>query len=261
MSIRLDYLMATARQFANVLFSIGQAGVPALGYAGLYGRTTGAEFQVIKTPVVPANYAFTLWSLIFLLSLVYAFDQARPQKGDDPIYRKIGWLTAVAFAANTFWSLVAQKQLPLVLTGLIFLFCVAAILPACVAIFEPGVDRNRYWLPRLAIGVLAGWVSVAIFANWSVILKDWGLAALPSTDAQALMFLSGAGATAGVIVSRTAGALSYAAAVAWALVAVLIANIQVSDTPVAVGTGIWIAAIGVVTLFARRSHRQQNPLL
>lgn len=251
-------MMTTARQLANVFFAIGQAGVPALGYAGLYGRTTGAEFQVIKTPVVPANYAFMLWSLIFLISLGYAFDQARPHKWDDPIYRKIGWLTAVAFAANTAWSLVAQKELPLVLTGLIFLVCVAVILPACLVMFKPEVDKDHYWLPRLAVGLLAGWVSIAVFANWSVILKVWGLDAIPSANAQALMFLSGAGATAGFMLVLTQGELSYAAAVAWAFSAVLIANIQASDNLVAVGTGIWIAVIAAVTLLARRS-REASP--
>jgi hypothetical protein len=56
---------------------------------------------------------------------------------------------------------------------------------------------------------MAGWVSLAIFANWSVILEGWGFGSIPDADAQGLAFLALSGATAGTMIVRTRGSLVF----------------------------------------------------
>jgi hypothetical protein len=50
---------------------------------------------------VPAGYAFTIWSLIFTLSLGYAVWQALPSERENPLLRRVGWLTASVMAATS----------------------------------------------------------------------------------------------------------------------------------------------------------------
>ena len=56
------------RQVANVVFAVGQvAAVPVLQLTGSWD--IGAVSNRYPTYVVPAGYAFAIWSLIFALSL------------------------------------------------------------------------------------------------------------------------------------------------------------------------------------------------
>jgi hypothetical protein len=107
----------------------------------------------------------------FLLGLIYAVDQLRPSRAELPLYRRIGWLTAAAFAANTAWSVIAQLEGPLVFTGLVFLVAAFGSVAAAWRTFR---TLDAPLVARLAVGTLAGWITVAIFANWSVVLKDLG---------------------------------------------------------------------------------------
>jgi hypothetical protein len=240
--------MTIARRFSNLLFAVSQAAVPALGYAGLFGQTIGSEVQSIKTPVVPADYAFSVWSVIFVLSIAYAIDQARPSRSQDPLYRSIGWLMAGAFAANTAWSIVAQLNLSLVLTGVIFLATAVLSLAAAWRTFaQPHSSR----LAGLAVGTLAGWVTVAIFANWSVIVSDLGWGEAGGAQTQGLAFLSGAGLLAGATLIRTSGALAYALTIGWALIGLIVGNLERGAVLVAVGAAVWLSVLALTTFVAR----------
>lgn len=241
------------RVWATILAALFQIVVPVLGYAGVVGRTTGAEFQTAKTPLVPAAYAFSLWSVIFAACLIYAWDQARPSRRARDVYRRVGWPMALAMAVNGGWSLFAQLERPLMVLFGIFLVGVAASLLAALRLFR---DTPKVDIPGsagAATGLLAGWVSVAIFANLSVALADLGYGETPSRVVQALVLLSAAGALACAVVRWTRGALTYAAAVAWALIALIVAHLTREAAPLwAVATGAWLVAIIATTIVSRR---------
>lgn len=250
--------MSLIRRIANLAAALAQAAVPALGYAGLLGRTVDAPYQVIKTPVVPAGYTFAIWSAIFLFCLVYAVEQARPSRAADPVFRRIGWLTAAAFAANAVWSVLAQLQFPLVLTGLVFLVTFVTMLAAALRVFggEPALQGADRWTVGGGIGMLAAWVTVAIFANWSVVLAEWNLADRPTRTLQALAFLAGAGLTAAVMIRLTRGALPYALTIGWALVGVVVGNLERGDPAVAAAAALLLAALGVLTSVRIRDNAE-----
>lgn len=237
--------MVSFRPVAVLIAAVAQAAVPALGYAGLLGKTVGSEAQSIKTPVVPADYAFSIWGFIFLVSLIYAVDQLRPSRRSDPLYESVGWLTAIAFAANAAWSVVAQLQLPLIWTGIIFLTTLFAALPAAERVFAgAGPQGAGRWRVGLPVGTLAAWVTVAIFANWSVILERYGYGEmLGGRTLQGLMFLSGAGLLAAVMVLRLKVALPYVLGIAWALVGLIVGNLERGALVPAAASAAWLLAV------------------
>lgn len=248
--------MSIARRLSNLVFAVGQAAIPALGYLGLFGETVTSQAQTTKTPVVPADYTFAIWSVIFGLGLIYAVDQMRPSRAELPLYRRIGWLTAAAFAANTVWSVIAQLEGPLVFTGMVFLVAAFGSVAAAWRTFR---TPDAPLAAHLAVGTLAGWVSVAIFANWSVVLKDLGFGDLGGETAQALAFLSAAGVLAAATIRATRGALPYALTIGWALVGLIVGNLERGTTTAAVAAGVWLAALAVGALIDRSRAAQHRP--
>jgi hypothetical protein len=62
------------------------------------------------TPVIePAGYAFIVWSVIYLGSIVYAVYQFRPARREDPLLRRIGWWTASAYLSVAAWLVMARS--------------------------------------------------------------------------------------------------------------------------------------------------------
>lgn len=244
------------RIWTTLLAAVLQIVVPALGYAGVLGRTAGAEFQTVKTPVVPADYAFSIWSVIFAAGLLYAWEQARPSRRDRSLFRRIGWPMAVAMGVNAAWSVFAQLEYPLLLLFGIFLVGYAASLIAAARLFAETPRADIPWPVGAAVGLQAGWVSVAIFANLSVALADVGYGDTPGRTAQALILLSASAAAACAFAWTTRGPLFYATAVAWALVAVAIANATREAAPLlAAAAGAWLTALVGIVIASRSRSR------
>lgn len=216
------------RQAANVAGAILQFAVPTLTFRGdAITRLDEANPSV----VVPGDYAFTIWTLIFALSLAYAAYQALPASRESLLLRRVGPFTAGAFLLNALWC-------ALVPAGQFFasLVVLAGIL-ACLALAFAGLVRTargrdlgtaERWLVALPLGPFFGWITTA-----NTVSLPSGLVQ-PGTPAEAAvggvcLILGGLLASAVVLVAarRTAPAtfyLSYGTAVLWGLAGVVAAQ-------------------------------------
>lgn len=212
------------RQGANLLFAIGQAAAPAL--TPLLGLPfVGTVSDRYPTYVVPAGYAFGIWSLIFALSIAYAVWQLLPAQRENPLLRRVGWLTAAAFAGSMLWEfafpagMYALSVVLIVLT----LAVLAAAVGRMVGWRAPFSGAER-WLVWIACGIYLGWITVATVANVAQALAAAGVSELGlGAEAWGAVMLAAAGLIAvGVtLATRNAG---YPLAVVWALVAVFAAR-------------------------------------
>ncbi|MCG8927789.1 hypothetical protein [Lentzea sp. CC55] len=102
------------------------------------------------------------------------------------------------------------------------------------------------------LGVYTGWSSVAIWVNLTTALAGSG-APVDGTAGVAgqIAVLAGATATAVALLWRTAGLLSYGMAVAWALVAVVIAAAQAGQPAPAVTAAVALVCVGAATALFR----------
>ena len=89
------------RQVANVVGAVFQIAAPIAT-----GPAIGRISDEYSTLVVPADYAFAIWTPIFLLALVYAGYQALPANRENQLLRRIGPFSALAFFANGTWELL-----------------------------------------------------------------------------------------------------------------------------------------------------------
>src|SRR5918998_4968409 len=89
------------RQVANVVGAVFQIAAPIAT-----GPAIGRISDEYSTLVVPADYAFAIWTPIFLLALIYAGYQALPANRENPLLRRIGWFSALAFFSNGVWEIL-----------------------------------------------------------------------------------------------------------------------------------------------------------
>jgi hypothetical protein len=166
-------------------------------------------------PVQPAGYAFSIWGPIYLWLIAHAlFGLVR--RADDPAWDATRWPLALSLAVGAPWLAVATRS-PVWATAMIWVMLAAATLALLRT--PPGQDR---WLLRAPLALYTGWLTAASWVSLALLGAGWGVG--PGALGWAWIALAGALAmTLGVAYLRPRAPF-HGAAVAWALVAVAVAN-------------------------------------
>lgn len=250
------------RQLLNVIGALAQVGaswwVQAAGTDEFAQPLRGGD-----PPTTPAGYAFSIWAPIFAGCIAYAIRQARPRQAARPLFRAIGWGTAVAFLATAAWALVAQRRDQGWTTVAIFLV-IAWGLGVAVrgAGRDPSLAGIDEWTVRAPLGLFLGWTSIAVFANVGLALRWSGVTRPGGETVVAVVLLAAATAVAVWVTLRTRGNAWYAGAVAWGTGAIAAADFggwrRMPDA--VVGTAALVAtALVLATLVAGWMRRRRDP--
>jgi hypothetical protein len=257
-----------ARQVLTVVGAVFQVVAPVIGFVG---EDVGATSDANRSLIVPAGYAFAIWSLIFLLCLAYAVYQALPGHRTDALLRSVGWWAAAAFLANGVWELLfPAQQFALAQLLIVAIFAFAALAQAGVvrAARSRPLRRGEAWLVALPIGLLFGWITAATlvgFATTLVATGVWSSTGTVEAVVGALLLLAGAAIAAVVLrASRPAPAgnrIAYGGAVIWALVAVVVnqADDSVLTSGAAVLSALIVAAALATSLTGPRQRTPATP--
>jgi len=189
--------------------------------------------------ITPAGWAFSIWSLIYLLAIVHAVVTVWRHDGIgsrrfvvDLIALYLGaavWIAVSAAGIN--WATF------LVLVVMTWFAIDAARIAAASRLGEP---RWIGHLARAASGIFAGWVSAAVFLNLGTAALDLDLVSESATGWQIALLAGAAIFAIGVnmLMPRSPG---YAAATIWAQVGVIAAVVGES-------TGALVVAIAAIVL-------------
>ena len=238
----------TWRRWTTVFGAVFQVAAGALVPIGAIAEET-------PSLVIPADYAFAIWGVIFALSLAYAVYQMLPSRRADPLLRRIGWPLAGAFVLNGVWEVSVSLRQPVLLQAIIAgIFVCAAVAFVRLARSEgsalKGTDR---WLVAPTVGLLFGWITAANVVSFNDTLVQLGVmgsgpgAALVGGG---LLILGGLVTAAFVRVGRGGigqGYLPYGAAVIWGLAAV-VAN-QYGASLITSSAAVLAASVVVASLF------------
>jgi len=199
-----------------------------------FGTSVAERSATSQTPLIPAPYAFSIWGVIFFLSVVYAIYQVLPKNKKNSLLRKVGFFTAGAFFGNTLWQCVATLITFNYPTALIIIlittFCLVALFRLHEHKRKNKLSSKELWCVYVPISMLAGWVNIATFANISSVLKQlqfnyFGL----SETIFSIILLALATLCTSLVVYKIKGNLVYSLTLVWAFVAIIIANMTRSQ--------------------------------
>ncbi|GAA3539028.1 hypothetical protein AFL01nite_29600 [Aeromicrobium flavum] len=202
--------------------------------------------------ITPAGWAFSIWSLIYLLALAHAV--VTLWRGDGVGSRRFLIDLIALYVGATVWiavSAVAISWLTFLVLAVMTCFAIdAARIAASARLRDPAWIT---WLARAASGVYAGWVSAAVFLNLGTgaieldiadpDIRGWQFALLVG----AVVFALGAN----LLMPRSPG---YAAAVVWALIGIIAAVAGESTTALV------IAIVAIVLLVAQTAWQSTRAL-
>jgi benzodiazapine receptor len=212
------------------------------------GGSVGAVAESLRTPLLAAGWAFTIWAPIYVGFLVYAGYQLLPAQRGREIHRRTGWWTAASAVLNPLWILAFSGRVILLAELLL-----VALLVVLAVVFgrlsrEAAADRVERAAFRAPLALYTGWVSMATMLGTAA-TGVW--AGLPGVNALAtiaavVMLLAAAGIVTWVVLSGTA-VVAYTAAVVWALI-----GIALNAPPAAVVVTCAIAIVVVLAAALRR---------
>ncbi len=229
------------RAFAILTFvaALAFAGSPFLS-AGFNGFAAD-QFPVpqVNPPIQPAGYAFSIWGVIYLWLIVgTGFGLVR--RGDATDWRAGRPALFLSLAVGSGWIAVAQVSV-VAATVMIWVMLLAAL----VALLRAG--ENDRWFQVEPVGAYAGWLTAAASVSVGLVLAGYGFL---SELAAAWVGLGLALVIAAVTEHLRPDSLTYPAAVIWALVGVIVANLDPVN-PAVIG----LAAAGIVYLGTRMVRR------
>ncbi|MUG95425.1 tryptophan-rich sensory protein [Scytonema sp. UIC 10036] len=175
--------------------------------------------------IIPANYAFAIWGLIYLGLFAFAVYQFLPNQKQDPDLRNIGYLLVIASLAQSIWVY-------LFLDRLFFLSVVAMLgilLPLIVAYLRLEIGKNpvsriKKWCVHFPISIYLGWISVATIVNVACALyaQNWNGGGISAEVWTLILLIVAAVVTIAIAIQYQDGA--YTGVTVWALVAVGVKN-------------------------------------
>lgn len=233
----------------------------ALGFALIMNALVGAQLIDVlgikdisdkyATFLTPASYAFSIWSVIYLLLIVFVVYQARDlfkPSENNSVPQKTGLLFIIASIANGLWTFIFVKEL--IGLSVVVLFILTASLYLLlyklrIAVYDaPRKVIACVWWPLL---LYTGWVTVATVVNIASWLAARGIVISP---AMAVVILVGLAITLLILlVKRNVRELLLASS--WGIIA-----IGVGQTNDIVSLGAYI--VGAVLLAACAGHAWHN---
>jgi hypothetical protein len=238
------------------------------------GVRTGDVSDSYPSLITPAGYAFSIWSLIYLLLALHVLYQLGLFRADPPSSDRTALLRTVAISfsissvANTAWVFAWHYDVIWLSVLLIvaILVCLAVI---SRAVASANLTMREWAFVGVPFGVYFGWTTVATVANITVFLVslDWdGFGLDESTWAVIVLIATMTIGTTTMLRNRD---LAYGAVLVWAYTAILVRQLSTNGYdggyPRIVTTVILCLAVFVVAaaaiLVRRRSSSLKQPRL
>lgn len=198
-------------------------------------------------PIQPSGYAFAIWGIIYLWLIIGA-GFGLLQRADTASWQAMRPALLVSLAVGASWIPIALAA-PVSATLLI----IAMLITSLIALYRAPLQDAA--LAAAPIALYAGWLSAASVVASATILSAYsGLSAMTSSFIGLLLI----GSIASTIIKTTAHPLPYAAAVIWALVGIVVANLAQGPTLVS-GAAVGLIAALLFALYLRLRNQTSPP--
>ncbi|MEM7772206.1 MAG: tryptophan-rich sensory protein [Cyanobacteria bacterium P01_E01_bin.6] len=220
------------------------------------GSLSNSLFQDVL--IIPANYAFIIWGLIYVELLIFATYQLRTTQSNNPRLRQAGyWLVAACVTQNIWVVLFLLRQFSLSVVAMAAILISLAIYYCNLDVGAADVPKKEVWRVHLPVSIYLGWISVASIVNVAIALyrmswKGWGL----SPEAWTIVMMAIA-TFIGIWILIQRADVVYPLVLVWAFVAIAIKH---AEKPLIAGVALSLGT--VLALFSGWQiiqHKQHHP--
>lgn len=224
------------------------------------GKTIGDISNTLFAPVlvIPANYAFAIWGVIYLGLFAFGIYQLLPAQRHNPAFRRANYWLVLACVAQAIWVflfLSFQFGWSVLAMLVILLGLIGAYLR--LGLGRRSTRRDR-WFVDVPFGIYLGWISVATVVNVAVALfaAGWQGGGIPAWGWTVILLFVSAALGAAMLLQRRD--LAYAIVIAWALAAIAVRQSGVQ--PVAVTAAALAVVVLLLVLLVRFRVSSPTPL-
>jgi translocator protein len=211
------------------------------------GQTAGEISDRLGVMFTPAGYVFSIWSLIYLLLIIWVGAQFFPKTKNNPVYERVGYWFAISCILNIAWLLLFHYEF-----FNLTLVAMVGLLLSLIVIYLRIEKVTGPSLFRTPFSVYLGWVSVATIVNVGIVLtvnevSTFGVA--PEVWTALLLVVGAALAIWFMMYNRD---LIYPLVFIWAFIGIAVER---SEYPIIVYTAwamVALIAIGWVVQFIRK---------
>ncbi len=220
--------------------------------------TISDRSAALRTPLVPAGYAFAIWGPLFLWLLALSLWQLLRPRFALALLRRIGWWIALLFGISAIWEVyVPWQTLDWVSAALLLSALGIAIGVSFVLRRQEQLSSEERWLLAFPLFALAGWLTAAFFANLSSSLLADGPVWLSPLELPVALSLLALLFALGASVALRLASYAYVLPLTWALVAVLVSNVTWAYLPpLALAAGFCALLVLVAPLLGRRRNER-----
>lgn len=249
------------RQVLVVSGVVGTLTVNALSQIIPFNGQTSAEIAN-RIPIffLPANYVFSIWSLIYIGLFAYAIFQALPAQRENPRLRAIGGWFILSCVANCTWLfLFHYNQFWVSTVAMVVLLVSLIVIYRLLRAGSPSIGAGERWAVRLPFSIYLGWITVATVANFTYALysPNSSLLGIPDATWGAIMLLVAAGiGGAFAFLNRDA---VYALVLVWSFVGIIVRF--PAEGAVTIAAGVAAAALAVAAVIVLLQRRGDSATL
>jgi hypothetical protein len=200
-----------------------------------------------EVQIIPANYAFAIWGIIYLGLIGFGIYQVMPAQRQNTHVERVGYLLVVASLAQIVWVFLFEYQF----FGLSVVAMLGILLPLIGIYLRLGIGKERVsrkdkWFVHIPLSIYLAWISVATIVNIASTLYYWGWNGWGiSPQVWTIIMLIVAAAIAATII-RNGVDIAYPLVVIWAFVAIAVRQ---ANQPAIAGWAIALAlALGILLL-------------
>ena len=140
----------------------------------LGGISTGEISDKYNTMFTPSGFTFSIWGIIYILVIVFVFTFTTSKQGDIPNMNLLGILFIVTCILNSTWLLSWHFDRIFLSTVIMVLFLITLL---SILQFTAPIG-----ITYITFSVYAGWISVALIANISILLFKYDISLFMSNE-------------------------------------------------------------------------------
>ena len=183
------------------------------------GKTTGEISNQINVLITPAGYAFSIWSLIYILIGIWIIRQFIGDRGESPVYTNTWPWFIMSGLFNIGWLLVWHYELFLLSIVFMLMYLISLIM-----LYRRLTEARATILEKAPFSINLGWISVATIVNIAYVLKVNGWNGFGLTDEIWTMIMLAIGAVLAVLFRIREGDFLYPLVFVWAYIAIGVKN-------------------------------------